>query len=82
MLQKLFPDKDYMRNAYGLNGDGFFSLLAAHIRRIISILSNILTGKTDFNKYAYGVSKEITSQVRERIDLFEKLEIIDKNGEK
>ena len=77
LLQKIFPEKEYMRIAYGVKNNNIFSLIAAHIRRIVSIVGNILSGKKDFSQYAFGESKETTQQVKERIELFKKLDMVE-----
>ena len=80
-LQKVFPSREYMKKGYGMKKDNVFYLLAAHIRRIFTIIKNIVTGKREFSQYVYDESKETTSQVKERVELFEKLGIIEPNGE-
>lgn len=77
LIQKIFPEKEYMMKFYGMKNGGICSLAAAHIRRIKSVFGNILSGKIGFEQYMYGESKEITEQVNERIDLFRKMNIID-----
>lgn len=80
-LQKIFPSKDYMKKGYGMKKDNIFYLLSAHLRRMFTIIKNIVTGKREFSQYVYDESKEITPQVKERVELFEKLGIIKQNGE-
>ena len=76
LFQKIFPEKEYMKESYGMKNDNLFSLIAAHIRRIKSIIGSIVSGKRDFEQYMYGERKETTEQVKERIELFEKLDIV------
>lgn len=76
-FHKLFPNREFMKKAYGMKDDRFLSLISAHIKRAFNIIRNLITRKKDFNTYMYGESKEVSLQVKERIDLFEKLGIID-----
>lgn len=77
LLQKLFPNKEYMKRVHKMKGDSLFSLITAHLRRIWNIIVSIINGKKDFSQYAYGESKKTTQQVKERLNLFESLNIID-----
>lgn len=77
LFRKIFPEREYMKKSYGMKKDNLFSLLAAHIRRIKSIVGSILSGKKELQQYMYGEGKETTQQVKERIRLFEKLNIIE-----
>ncbi|MBQ6936919.1 MAG: hypothetical protein IJN36_00200 [Clostridia bacterium] len=77
IYQKIFPDKEYMKRGYGLEKTYGIWLFAAHIKRWFGIFCNIITGRKKLDTYLYGKSKDISGQAKERIELFEMLDIID-----
>ena len=77
ILQKILPDKEYMKKAYNVEKCYGIWLVIAHIKRWFSIIFDMLTGKKDYNVYMYGEGKETSVQAKERIELFEMLDIID-----
>lgn len=77
IYQKIFPDKEYMIRGYGLKKPYGIWLFGAHIKRWFGIFCNIVTGKKNVETYLYGRGKETSEQANERIELFEKLDIID-----